>query len=117
MLVPVLETVGVVQEVDPGSRRLWVRAEGTVLELLVPPKAEVLLNEEPINIAGLLPGDDIHVVYTGSPGRLLAHHLHVRWWFPLFSPARGPGPPERRSGQAPTDASAVLCSGEDASSP
>jgi hypothetical protein len=95
MPVSVLETIGVVEDVDPGARRLWVRAEGTVLELTVPPESEILLNEEPIEFAGLRPRDDVHVVYTGSPGGLFAHHLHVRWWFPLFSPDRGPSPPQR----------------------
>jgi hypothetical protein len=95
MALSVLETIGVVEDVDPGSRRLWVRAEGTLLELVVPPQGEILLNEEPIPFAGLRPRDDVHVVYTGSPRGLLAHHLHVRWWFPLFSPDRGPNAVQR----------------------
>jgi hypothetical protein len=90
MPIPVLETIGVLEDFDPAERCLWVRAEGTVLELIVPPEGEILLNEEPIEFVGLRPRDDVHVVYTGSPGRLLALHLHVRWWFPFFSPDRGP---------------------------
>jgi hypothetical protein len=75
----VTELDGIINEVDPISRELNLRAGEEALQLYVPLDCPIVLNSERVKLRLLQPGDRARVCSTRAHGIVIALSITVSW--------------------------------------